>query len=728
MPRSPTSYSTPGDYTVSLTVTDDRGAVSTTTQNVTASLAANVLPTASFGKTLTNLSVAVDGSASKDPDGTIASYAWAFGDGGTASGVTASHEYAAPGVYTVVLTVTDNRGGSATSSSSVDVTVSNVIAEDGFDRTVANGWGPAVKGGTWSLSGTASRFAVGESAASLLLSTSATQGASLSSVASSSSRLSASFSVDKIASAQYISFIGRQVGTEQYLLRTRVGADGSVILNVMRGATAVGAAYTVPGLTIVPGATYKVIFDVTGTGPTALSAKVWRATDAEPGSWQVTRTDATASMQRAGSVGISSSVPTSANAYPVKVSILDFSVIDPAVTPTPQNQKPTATFAATTSNLSAAFDGSASSDPDGTISSFAWAFGDGATDTTSGSSSTHVYATPGVYTATLTVTDNRGAQSTTTKEVTATAPPVNQSPTAAFTSSASGLSLTVDGSTSADADGTIAGYAWTFGDGGSASGATTSHTFTASGTYRVSLTVTDDKGATSATALDVSVVAPPIPPTVLAQDLFERSGTGGWGSADQGGPWSITGSAARFAVESGSGTLSLTSSGVQQATLPSVTSTSTRLAATFSVDKVAASQYISFIGRQAGAEQYLLRLRVGADGAVTLNVMRGSTAIGSSYVVPGLTIAPGQLYKVIFDVTGTSPTNLSGKVWKAADPEPGAWQVTRTDSTAAAQVAGCDRGLVDRADLSQRLSCEGLVRRDHCHRHLCSLKVRAMTS
>jgi PKD repeat protein len=64
------------------------------------------------------LSVSFDASASTDPDGSIASYAWSFGDGSTGSGVTAEHAYAEPGLYTPTLTVTDNRGARAILSGS----------------------------------------------------------------------------------------------------------------------------------------------------------------------------------------------------------------------------------------------------------------------------------------------------------------------------------------------------------------------------------------------------------------------------------------------------------------------------------------------------------------------------------------------------------------------------------------------------------------------------------
>ncbi|ACY96601.1 PKD domain-containing protein [Thermomonospora curvata] len=82
----------------------------------------NELPEASFTSQCDQLECSFDASASEDPDGTIASYSWDFGDGKTGTGKTVEHTYDEPGTYTVKLTVTDNRGGQGTVTEQVSVT------------------------------------------------------------------------------------------------------------------------------------------------------------------------------------------------------------------------------------------------------------------------------------------------------------------------------------------------------------------------------------------------------------------------------------------------------------------------------------------------------------------------------------------------------------------------------------------------------------------------------
>jgi len=84
----------------------------------------------------------------------------------------------------------------------------------------------------------------------------------------------------------------------------------------------------------------------------------------------------------------------------------------------------------------------------------------------------------------------------------------NLLPTASFTNSCTALVCTFDGSASADTDGSISSYSWSFGDGTTATGATPSKTYSAGGTYSVTLTVTDNSGATGTQTRSVVVTAP----------------------------------------------------------------------------------------------------------------------------------------------------------------------------------------------------------------------------
>ena len=84
-------------------------------------------------------------------------------------------------------------------------------------------------------------------------------------------------------------------------------------------------------------------------------------------------------------------------------------------------------------------------------------------------------------------------------------PVSNTPPAAAFTSACTALTCSFNGTTSSDNEGPITAYQWTFGDGGTATGATPAHTYGGPGTYSVTLTVTDGAGATDSTSHSVTV-------------------------------------------------------------------------------------------------------------------------------------------------------------------------------------------------------------------------------
>lgn len=165
------------------------------------------------------------------------------------------------------------------------------------------------------------------------------------------------------------------------------------------------------------------------------------------------------------------------------------------------NQAPVAGFTSSVNLLNVNFT-STSTDADGTIASYAWNFGDSTTSNVQNPS--HAYAAAGSYNVALTVTDDKGATNTITKTVTVVA--ANQAPVANFTSSATGLTVNFTDSSS-DADGTIATRAWNFGDATSSTATNPSHAYATAGTYNVTLTVTDDKGASNTTTKAVTVTA-----------------------------------------------------------------------------------------------------------------------------------------------------------------------------------------------------------------------------
>ena len=273
----------------------------------------------------------------------------------------------------------------------------------------------------------------------------------------------------------------------------------------------------------------------------------------------------------------------------------------------------------------------------------------------------------------------------------------NASPIATFTYTTDGLTANFDASQSRDPDGQITDYAWTFGDGATGSGVNPSHPYAAAGTYPVSLTVTDNQGATRRFDGQATVTDPGDPgdPEALAVDTFERSVTNGWGSADQGGNWLLTGGASAFSVGSGVGTMTLGSAGVTRtATLDGVSTTQGDTVVTLRPQTLGTGggTYVSILGRSvAGVGNYRAQLTLRSDGRVAISMMRvagGSSTLVTSRIVTGLTYAAGDALSFRFRVTGSSPTTLEARAWRTGTTEPTTWQATATDSTAGLQAPG----------------------------------------
>ncbi|MDQ3733948.1 MAG: PKD domain-containing protein [Actinomycetota bacterium] len=283
---------------------------------------------------------------------------------------------------------------------------------------------------------------------------------------------------------------------------------------------------------------------------------------------------------------------------------------------------------------------------------------------------------------------NQVAGATKSLSVTGVAGTPNSPPTAAFTHTTDGLTASFDGTGSTDTDGTISSYAWTFGDGTTATGPTASRTYAVAGTYSVQLLVTDDDGATGVLTKSVTVAPASAP---LASDSFTRSVAGGLGTADAGGPWTVS-PAAACSVNGSAAVLSTGAGVTVNASLNSVSSADTAVQVQVALDRPATGSgtYVSVVARKIGTTDYRVRLRVFETGVVNATLFRSVNGVLTELQrldIPGLTYTPGQVLNVRLDVSGSGTSTVQAKVWSAGAAEPG-WQLSRTDSTAELQGPG----------------------------------------
>ena len=200
------------------------------------------------------------------------------------------------------------------------------------------------------------------------------------------------------------------------------------------------------------------------------------------------------------------------------------------------------------------FNGSASVDPDGTVDSYSWSFGDGATGY--GASAWHRYMVPGTYSITLIVTDNDGASDSISQTIQIGS--ANQDPSATFafspTNPAVNSWVQFDGSGSTDPDGSIVSHSWSFGDGTTSTGAVAWHRFAAPGTYLVALTVQDNDGGTDTTSQPIQVGAINLPPIAAFTFSPTNPAVNGWVQFDGSGSADPDGSIVSHSWSFGDGT------------------------------------------------------------------------------------------------------------------------------------------------------------------------------
>lgn len=119
------SYTSAGSYTATLTVTDNGDLEASSNASVTITQVTNEAPVASINGPFSaeqGVVIFFDGTGSYDPDGSVTTYSWNFGDGASSNSANAGHSYASAGTYNVTLTVTDDQGATATATSTATVT------------------------------------------------------------------------------------------------------------------------------------------------------------------------------------------------------------------------------------------------------------------------------------------------------------------------------------------------------------------------------------------------------------------------------------------------------------------------------------------------------------------------------------------------------------------------------------------------------------------------------
>ena len=325
------------------------------------------------------MTVRFDGTASSDPDGRIAAYAWDFGDGSNGTGPIIDHTYPAAGAFTATLTVTDNLGAKASAQSTLTATSGGAtLFSDEFSRTTGLGanWRQAAGGMT-----TDGTFAV---------STGSANAAALAANLGGDD-----YTVESVILAPpgslYSGIVARGRNDSAFasdLYSVQLSTNGAA--NLYRRNAGTWTLLKSAPAGIVANKAYTLRLKVTGSNPVDLEVAV----DGVP----------LFAFSDSAATRILSGVPGLIN-YNAGVKYDRFAVYSAA------NAFPTARMTASSTfgppPLTVRLDGTTSSDPDGVIAGYVWSFGDGTSGT--GAVVEHTYAAAGTYAVTLTATDDAGA-------------------------------------------------------------------------------------------------------------------------------------------------------------------------------------------------------------------------------------------------------------------------------------------------------------------------------
>ncbi|GEM_PF-3226904 len=439
------TYASAGTYTATLTVTDNLGATGTATKTITVSAPVNQAPLSVLSASPTSgtapLAVSFNASGSSDPDGTIASYGWNFGDGTTGSGATVSHTYSAAGTYTATLTVTDNLGATGTATGTVTVNApapppppppsSGPVALWRFDESVWTGASGEVKDASGrNNNGTARNGAA--TVANSAGRAGAFDGADDHVAVPASSSLNVSGS--GLTLSAWVNFPGLS-GSPMGILSQGGYWNGYRYMITSTGAVSFDLTSSASGTlvsqkTLPPGVWNHVVATYDGAAMRVYINGVKDANEkartgaVDPSTGEVWIGHGDRETGQAWSYAFKGMIDE-AQVYDRALSAQEVASLYGAPAPPAPNQSPVASASASptsgTAPLTVSFSANGSSDPDGAIASYGWNFGDGSTG--SGATASHTYSAAGTYTATLTVTDNAGASATAFATVTVTTAP-----------------------------------------------------------------------------------------------------------------------------------------------------------------------------------------------------------------------------------------------------------------------------------------------------------------